>query len=165
MAGLADSVQLRTVEPDDQELLYSIYASTRTQELSHTDWNDSQKTAFLRMQFDAQDQYYKSEYENPQFQIILFAGEPAGRLYLHPRPTEIRIMDITLLPAFRRKGIGTFLLKQILSQASAQNKSVTIHVEIFNPALRLYERLGFAKKADRGVYHLMEWSHGTGTKP
>ena len=112
------------------------------------------------MQFDAQDQYYKSEYENPQFQIIMFGGEPAGRLYLHFRPAEIRIMDITLLPSFRGKGIGTFLLKRILSQASAAGQSVSIHVESFNHALRLYERLGFVKKEDRGVYFLMEWPGG-----
>jgi ribosomal protein S18 acetylase RimI-like enzyme len=34
---------------------------------------------------------------------------------------------------------------------------VTIHVEVFNPALRLYERLGFKKVAENGPYHLMEW--------
>ena len=32
-----------------------------------------------------------------------------------------------------------------------------IHVERFNPALRLYERLGFHPIADRGVYLFMEW--------
>jgi hypothetical protein len=31
-------------------------------------------------------------------------------------------------------------------------------VEQFNPALRLYKRLGFHQKEDKGVYLLMEWS-------
>jgi ribosomal protein S18 acetylase RimI-like enzyme len=83
---------------------------------------------------------------------------PAGRLYVHPRANEIRIMDIALLPEFRGQGIGTFLLKQILAEGKEQQKPVTIHVENFNPAMRLYERLGFKKKASASpVYELMEW--------
>jgi hypothetical protein len=35
---------------------------------------------------------------------------------------------------------------------------VTIRVERFNPALRLYERLGFSVAEDKGVYLLLEWS-------
>ena len=34
---------------------------------------------------------------------------------------------------------------------------VTIHVEVYNPAMRLYERLGFRPIEDRGPYRLMEW--------
>ena len=39
----------------------------------------------------------------------------------------------------------------------AAGKALSIHVEKFNPALRLYERLGFSVKEDKGVYLLMEW--------
>jgi hypothetical protein len=35
---------------------------------------------------------------------------------------------------------------------------VRIHVERYNPALRLYERLGFRRIADGGIYFLMEWT-------
>jgi hypothetical protein len=33
----------------------------------------------------------------------------------------------------------------------------TIHVERFNPALHLYERLGFRLAEDKGVYYFMKW--------
>ncbi len=48
------------------------------------------------------------------------------------------------------------LLRSLLAEAAAAGKPVTIHVERFNPAPRLYERLGFRPIADRGVYWLME---------
>ena len=51
--------------------------------------------------------------------------------------------------------------KGILTQAEAIGKRVTIHVEMFNPALKLYERLGFEKKGEHGVYHFMEWAPAT----
>ena len=34
--------------------------------------------------------------------------------------------------------------------------ALTIHVEMSNPARRLYERLGFAPVEEHGVYLLME---------
>ena len=88
---------------------------------------------------------------------ILVAGELAGRLYVHRREREIRIMDIALLPEFRGRGIGTKLLNEILMEGERTGRPVTIHVESFNPARRLYERLGFTRVASNGVYLLLEW--------
>ena len=65
-------------------------------------------------------------------------------------------MDIALLPEFRNHGIGSTLLEQILEEGRNRNLPVTIHVERFNPALHLYERLGFRQIEDKGVYLLME---------
>jgi ribosomal protein S18 acetylase RimI-like enzyme len=147
---------LRPIAADDMELLYQIYASTREEELAQVSWGDGQKEAFLRMQFEAQHRYYQENYSNAQFQLILVDGEPAGRLYLDRRAAEIRIVDIALLPPWRNRGIGTALLKGILAEGERAGLPITIHVECFNPALRLYERLGFRKVEDRGVYYFME---------
>jgi ribosomal protein S18 acetylase RimI-like enzyme len=79
-------------------------------------------------------------------------------LYIHKRENELRIMDIALLPEFRGQGIGSRLLSNILQESKNLNLPVTIHVEQFNPAMRLYQRMGFQPKEDKGVYVLMEWS-------
>jgi hypothetical protein len=44
------------------------------------------------------------------------------------------------------------LLRRLQDEARDAGKPLRIHVERFNPALRLYERLGFTPIADRGVY-------------
>jgi ribosomal protein S18 acetylase RimI-like enzyme len=119
-------------------------------------WDDAQKDAFLRMQFDAQDAWWREHYTGATFDVILVDGEPAGRLYVHRRATEIRIVDIALLPEHRRNGVGSSLLRKLLAEADAAAKCVTIHVERMNPALRLYERLGFAVAEDKGVYLFLE---------
>ena len=90
------------------------------------------------------------------FDVVLVDGEPVGRLYVHRGETEIRVVDIALLPEYRGSGIGKSLLRKLLAEADAATKSVTVHVERFNPALRLYERLGFHEIADHGVYLLLE---------
>jgi len=119
-------------------------------------WDDAEKDAFLRMQFDAQDTWWRENYADTTYDVVEVDGEPAGRLYVHRGEREIRIVDIALLPEHRGSGIGTSLLHDLLAEADALGKSVTIHVERLNPALRLYERLGFALAEDKGVYLFLE---------
>ena len=119
-------------------------------------WDKKQKDAFLRAQFDAQDRWYHENYTGASFDVVLVDGKRAGRLYLNRGDSEIRIVDIALLPEHRGKGIGSALLRDLLAEADAAGKRVTIHVERLNPALRLYERLGFSVAEDKGVYLFLE---------
>ena len=56
---------------------------------------------------------------------------------------EIPELAIAVHPNYRGQGIGTRLLNQLLNHASSQLLSVSLSVRADNPALRLYERLGF----------------------
>ena len=108
------------------------------------------------MQFRAQDTYYRGQFKRASFLVVELEGEPIGRLYTDRREDEIRILDIALLPEYRGRGLGSALMQEILAEAAEASKAVRIHVERFNPALRLYERLGFRHCQDQGVYLLME---------
>lgn len=151
-------ISLRPISSADEEFLFTVYASTREDELAQLDWNAAQKQLFLRMQFDAQARFYKANYPGASFQVILYEGQPVGRLYIQDRPDGIRIMDIALLPRFRNLGIGTTLLGEILMNGKNRNQPVTIHVERMNPALHWYQELGFRLLEDKGIYLLMEWT-------
>lgn len=157
---MAQTITFRPITNQDEPFLYRLYASSREAELALTDWEEEQKQSFLKMQFTAQHHYYQENYTNTSFDLILVDGCPAGRLYVARWPEEIRIVDIALLPAFRNKGIGSRLIEELLQEGAQQGLPVTIHVECFNPALRLYYRLGFQKIADKGIYHLLEWKAG-----
>lgn len=154
---LGDGLVLRHAASADREVLLAVYASTRTEELALTDWPEAQKLAFVTQQFEAQDAHYRLHYPGAEFLLIEHRGEPVGRLYLHRRPTEIRLMDISLLLAARGSGLGSRLLEVLLAEGRATGKTVSIHVEKMNRARRLYERLGFAVAEDVGVYDLMVW--------
>ncbi|MBE7472657.1 MAG: GNAT family N-acetyltransferase [Anaerolineales bacterium] len=152
------ALTFRPIGPDDESFLYEVYASTRAEEMALVDWTEDQQKAFLRMQFNAQHQYYQDVYAGANFQVILLNEQPIGRLYLARWSHEIRIIDIALLSQFRNTGIGTALLKDLLAEAAQAGQVVTIHVEKFNQALRLYERLGFIKTLDKGVYFFLKWT-------
>jgi ribosomal protein S18 acetylase RimI-like enzyme len=151
-------VTLRPVTPEDVSFLAGVYASTRWDELAPTGWSDEEKAVFCRRQFDAQSAHYRENYPDASFQVIERDGVSIGRLYVAPWEKEIRIVDISLLPEHRGSGIGTKLLHDLQDEARAAGKSLTIHVERFNPALQLYQRLGFQQIEDKGVYLLMEWN-------
>jgi ribosomal protein S18 acetylase RimI-like enzyme len=148
-------ISLRPVVPQDDEFLCRLYGSTREPELALVDWDEEQKAAFVRMQFDAQSDHYARYYAGASFLVILVDREAAGRLYVARWPEEIRIVDIALLPDYRGRGIGSALLRELLAEGAESGKPVTIHVEKHNPAMRLYERLGFSPIADKGVHLLM----------
>ena len=156
LSDLPSGITLRPAGASDRDFLLRVYASTREQELRLVNWSADQKAAFVQMQFGAQDSYYREQYARATFDVIEVESEAAGRLYVDRLEDEIRIIDITLLPEHRGRGIGTTLIRQLLDEAAAGRKRLSIHVERHNPARRLYERLGFAMVADRGVYLLME---------
>jgi ribosomal protein S18 acetylase RimI-like enzyme len=155
------AITLRPITPDDEEFLCQVYASTREEELALTDWDPAQKAAFVQMQFAAQHRYYQENYRQTTFDVILVDGQPAGRLYVARWAKQIRIVDIALLPEYRNAKIGSTLLHELMTEAAAAGKPVSIHVERYNPALRLYTRLGFVPIGEHGVYFLMEWTPGT----
>ena len=142
----------------DEDLPFSasLYASTRAGELAQAGLPPEHLGAFLAQQHDAQHRHYRGHYPGAEWLIIEQEDEAIGRLYLVEWESEFRVIDISLLPDARGKGVGGALIGDLIEAAHAVAKKVSIHVERNNPAIRLYERLGFELAEDRGVYLLME---------
>lgn len=157
----AAGCRFRRITDADLPFLARVYASTRADELGSVPWSESEKAAFLDTQFRAQHMHYQAHYPNADWLIVSQQAGDIGRLYIERWPTQHRIIDIALLPEHRGKGIGEALLRDLLDEATGAGKPVSIHVEKFNPAMRLYRSLGFVTAEDKGVYDLMRWSAAT----
>ena len=150
-------VTLRPIAPDDEPFLIEVYASTRPAELAALAAVPGMAAAFARSQAALQQRAYAAAHPGASFDLVLVDGTPAGRLYVDRSDTEIRLIEIALLPPFRGAGIGTRLLGELLANAEARGLPVALHVAASNPAQRLYRRLGFAV-AEAGEVHLsMRW--------
>ncbi|MBI1782778.1 MAG: GNAT family N-acetyltransferase [Sphingobacteriales bacterium] len=149
-------ISLRPVEEKDTIFIETVYRSTREAELSLTNWTEQQKQAFIIMQSMAQLADYKKNCPGAVYQIIVYDKKDAGRLYTWETVSEIRIMDISVLPRFQKKGIGTHLMKELIKKSGKRNKKLSLHVEQNNPALKWYERLGFVYIKNNGRHHYME---------
>ena len=126
--------------------------------MSAVDWTRQQKEVFLRMQFEAQSTYYRRQFPSMQYDVVVLDDLPIGRLIVNRDNGEIRLMDITFLPEYRGRGLGTMLTAELIDEARRTGKTVRLHVEKFNRALRLYQRLGFQAREDQGIYLMMEWT-------
>jgi GNAT superfamily N-acetyltransferase len=149
-------IRLREETADDQEFLAALYASTRAEELAAVDWPPERKASFLFDQFERQRMHYRQHYPQAEWLLIESGGQPIGRLYLECTQRELRLMDIALTPGERGQGIGTALTKLVLRYAENRSLPVSLHVEPFNPAMRLYQRFGFRPLEMRGIYCFME---------
>jgi ribosomal protein S18 acetylase RimI-like enzyme len=156
MSAARPSVTLRPAADEDRPFILSVYASVREPELEAAGMPREQWGAFIEHQFEAQSQAYAS-YRDTTFEVVLVGGEPAGRLIVARWPEELRVVDIALLPRYRGRGVGKELMRSLLEEADGRGVKASIHVERFNPAQRLYTRLGFRPVAEAGsVYLLLE---------
>ncbi len=151
------SITLRDETDDDAAFLLEVYASARADEMALVPWSDEQKEAFLKSQLDLQLSSYRARYPDASYHIILEDEKAVGRLYVRRENEEIRIMDITVLPHSRNRGVGASLVRNMLAEGLEISKPVTIWIEHFNPSMSLFERLGFTKTQEDGVNWLMEW--------
>jgi len=151
------SITLREVTPEDEAFLLEVYASTRALELSLVQWSDEQRESFLKFQFNAQNTHYRTQFPEASYQIIFKDTERVGRLYVLREAEGIRVLDITVLPQHRNAGIGTLLMRDLLTEAEQSGKPLSIWVEYFNPSQTLFQRLGFSKIQEDGYNCLMQW--------
>lgn len=147
---------LRPAQPEDEAFLVSVYGSTREDELAMAPWDARQREAFVKFQFAAQLHFYQTEYPHARHQVILDGDERVGRLYVDRREGEIRILDLTLLPQHRSRGLGSQILEWLMGEAADVRRPLTISLESFNRSRRLFERLGFSPVSENGFHILYE---------
>lgn len=154
-AAAAFGLAYRPMTDDDLPFVAALYASTRSDEVAATGWPPEMQAGFLTQQHEAQHRHYRTYYGDAEWLIVERSGQPIGRLYIEEWEDQIRVIDISLTMDARGKGIGRAILEDVIEDARARAKFVSIHVEKNNPARRLYDRLGFEAVEDKGVYDLL----------
>ena len=154
---LKSQIILRNAIPEDTQFLARLYFDTRRQEVAAWGWPPQQQEMFLRMQFDAQSRSYRSAYPDATDRIVCLEGSAVGRMLVGQEPSGTRLIDIALLEDHRNRGIGTELLRQLLQKCKSQGRTLRLQVLQGNPAVRLYQRMGFLQYGADPMYVQMEW--------
>lgn len=150
-------IRLRPATDDDAAVLVSIYEASREIELAMVPWDAEQKRAFAQLQLTAQTAHYREHYPEAAHSIIEIDGEPAGRLYVNRGPEQIAILDITVLPDFRRRGIASRIVRALQHEAGSE-RSLRVFVESFNPgSIAFFSAHGFVPVGEEGVNIRYEW--------
>ncbi len=150
-------LSFRPAAPEDEPFLFELYKSTRSEELALYGWTTEQQEMFLRLQFNGQQQHYRMAGAGSEHHIILLEGARAGRLLVIRTGKEIRLADISLLPEYRNRRLGTLIVEALQREAARAGQPLTLHVAKTNRAARLYQRMGFKTADDAGLHFYMEW--------
>jgi len=103
------------------------------------------RAPLLQLQFTAQQRTYASRFPDAEHRIILVDGEHAGQLRLASLSGRLHVVDISLLPRFRRRGVGTAVYLGVIERAEREGRRVTAVVARSNPAsLAFHTALGFS---------------------
>lgn len=151
-------IALRPAVSEDEEFLFSVYASTRRSEVSTFGWTEDQQNAFLRMQHEMRRRSYAMQYPQAENSVILCEDTPAGSIIIDRTPYHISITDIAVLPEFRRRGIAGQIVADLKHEAERAGLPVVLCVDKGNlQARKLYERLGFEPGGETELTIEMRW--------
>jgi len=147
----------KSVTKKQLRFLRDLYCTSRDEEIATVDWPAKQIKTFLHAQFELQQKHYTKTYPQSLRQLIHFNGQPIGRLYLNhdQLKQQIHLIDITILPEYRKLGIGAHLMTNIITQAKAINWQVSLYVSQQKQALSWYKTMGFKVKSVENGYHFM----------
>jgi GNAT superfamily N-acetyltransferase len=134
--------RLRPAKPHDYSFAIALYLNGAKRHLSKIGrWNERR----LRLRF-------RKGYKQAQTRIICDGERAIGWIQVADFVARLYLRQLHLLPAYRRQGIGTRLIKDLLQRGDALGKPVTL-----NPARRLYLRLGFRQTGQDADKKQMIW--------
>ena len=106
----AAGISLRPVAEGDFPFLRHLFRTLRWAELAPTLWPDEAKVAFLDQQFAFQHRHYTSGFAAAEFYLVARQAEPIGRFYIDRETRHWYLIEISLLPDWRGRGLGAALV-------------------------------------------------------
>ncbi|MFN6537498.1 hypothetical protein FACHB389_13480 [Nostoc calcicola FACHB-389] len=131
-------INLRSIKEVDFDFIYNVTKAAMQSyvELTWGSWVDNEQRVWIYASIDLS-----------THRIIQFEGKDVGCLAIEYYPSHIQLTKLYLLPNFQRYGIGTFILRQLITEAKEKEKPLQLRVLAVNPARKLYEREGFIIQA------------------
>jgi ribosomal protein S18 acetylase RimI-like enzyme len=136
-------IKLIHATENDSEFFMELFSEIKGSELLLHSWPPTIREQLLSMQYRGFMKSIQEEYPNHEDFLILFQSKMAGRLQIEKNDSFFRIINISLMPDFRGKGIGSYILKNILKEANLRQIPVELDVDVSNPAFFVYQNLGF----------------------
>ena len=141
-------VTLRPATIFDREFAFHAWKTSIKQHVEMTwGWDEA-----------SQVQRQHEEFAGSYYQIIEVGGQPAGTLIVNRHPDHMYLSGLYLLPQYQGQGIGSTIMRELLSEAQSHKVPVRLRVlNVNSQARRLYERLGFvATDEDEPAFTVME---------
>lgn len=108
----------------------------------------------LHLDMTAQTITFREQWILTEVRIITANGSEVGWVQGTMRDAGLFVAQLFVDGPFQRQGIGTEVMNRLIGEAARLNQAVRLAVVKINPAVRLYERLGFhtTHEDDRKFY-------------
>ena len=157
LLNLPDGLGIRPARDSDKPFIESLFKSTRN-DLRMIDAENDFIETLIEQQYHAQTVGYGEQFPNAMYFIIEKHSERICRVVIDFGPNEIRIVDISFVPAARNRGYGTGVIRALKHAAKSACAPLVLSVYKNNPAAkRLYEQEGFRVERTDQVLDLMAW--------
>jgi GNAT superfamily N-acetyltransferase len=97
----------------------------------------------LHLDRTAQETSFRQQWNSTQVRIMVLDGSDVGWVQTIREDDDFFVAQMFVDSPFQRRGIGTEVMRRLISEATAFNLAIRLNVVRINPARRLYERLGF----------------------
>ena len=151
------TIEMRPAEAADQAFMELLFASTRTADQRMGACDARTEAMLMALQYRARQTQQHSLYPYADAAVIVERERPIGALHVNYGSDEIRILDISLLPECRSRGIGLGLLRSLQAQGVRMRVPVRLDVLPGTRAQRLFQRCGFTLNGANGLFLCMEW--------
>jgi GNAT superfamily N-acetyltransferase len=126
------AIELRTARAEDFEYCQRLYFEGMKKIIED-----------LHLDLSAQAANFERDWILAQVRIIVLDGGDAGWLQTRERDDGLFVAQLFVDGPFQRRGIGTEIMLRLINEAARVNQPILLAVVKINPAVRLYERLGF----------------------
>lgn len=103
-----------------------------------------------------QRELHAGDWQQKRPQVILYDKKPIGTIRVFSDDNCINVEQFYILPEYQNKGIGSFLLQQILDDADKKGLLTKLGVMKINPAISLYRCHSFEVIGSNEWQYLME---------
>jgi ribosomal protein S18 acetylase RimI-like enzyme len=134
---------LRPARPDDFEFCADLYFAGMDEIVRKLSLDRASQVAGFKKRWDVS-----------QVRIITLDGTDIGWVQTANKDDALFLAQLFVDGAFQRRGIGSEVVEHLIGEATQVGQAMTLGVVKTNPALRLYQRLGFriTHEDDRKLY-------------
>lgn len=155
---VSGDLTLRPVTSSDDDFLLQLYDDARP-DVASFGWDETERAAFIRMQFEIRRRSYLIHYPKAEQTIIVFRKIDAGQAIVDRGASRITLIDIAVLAKFRNNGIATSMIARLQSEAAKKAIPVELSVDKLNlAAFHLYRKLGFEIVTASELAVTMRWN-------
>jgi GNAT superfamily N-acetyltransferase len=152
-------LRLRPETVADEAFRFALFCASRPPEEDFSPLGPELAERLLHQQFRAQYHGYRANFPQARFDIIEFEDARVGHVVVDIADTQMRAVDLAILPERRSAGIGEAVLNRCL--AEAQERNLPLRASVLNGnegCLRLCRRLGFSPVGEpTALFTELEW--------